>query len=216
MVYPSQERQGCGYAIRYVRWLLDSGRVNQVGPDSFALLVAVVTMEDQLHYERAPDFWRDQLLNRCGMKSIHSLIAARQRAVDAGLLHYTPGSKSVPGVYFTLGFRALCAQKADRIPTESRQNTATSKPIPLPIDKRPRFTPPTVDEVRDYCVKRGNKIDADRFVDFYTANGWTQGKGKPIRDWQAAVRTWEQNDRSNGTTTTSKPIKPITPGKRKP
>ena len=61
--------------------------------------------------------------------------------------------------------------------------------------KRKRFTPPTVEEVRAYCQERNNGIDPQRFVDFYTANGWAQGRGKPIKDWRAAVRTWEARDK---------------------
>lgn len=57
-----------------------------------------------------------------------------------------------------------------------------------------RFTPPSVDEVRAYCKERKNRIDPEAFVDYYTANGWIQGKGKPIKDWKATVRTWERND----------------------
>ena len=45
------------------------------------------------------------------------------------------------------------------------------------------FQPPTVEMVQAYCMERKNGIDAQRFVDFYTANGWIQGKGKPIKDW---------------------------------
>lgn len=60
-----------------------------------------------------------------------------------------------------------------------------------------RFTPPTVEEVQAYCAERGNKVDARRFFDFYTANGWHQGRGKPIKDWRAAVRTWERDDNYN-------------------
>lgn len=56
------------------------------------------------------------------------------------------------------------------------------------------FIPPTVDEVKAYCQERNNGIDPQRFVDFYTANGWTQGHGKKIKDWRAAVRTWENRD----------------------
>ena len=61
--------------------------------------------------------------------------------------------------------------------------------------KRKRFTPPTVEEVRAYCQERNNGIDPEAFVDYYTANGWTQGRGKPIKDWRAAVRTWEARDK---------------------
>ena len=57
------------------------------------------------------------------------------------------------------------------------------------------FVPPTVLEVADYCVERKNSVDAEAFVNFYTANGWVQGKGKPIKDLKAAVRTWEKNSK---------------------
>lgn len=58
-----------------------------------------------------------------------------------------------------------------------------------------RFTPPTVEEVADYCKERGNRVNAQRFVDFYAAKGWKIGQN-PMKDWKAAVRTWEQRDDS--------------------
>ena len=64
-------------------------------------------------------------------------------------------------------------------------------------DKPPRasrFTPPTVGEVKVYCQERGSSVDPEKFVDFYSANGWKQGRNKPIVDWKAAVRTWERSD----------------------
>ena len=59
--------------------------------------------------------------------------------------------------------------------------------------KRTRFTPPTQEEVSAYCRERGNQVDAQRFVDFYGAKGWKVGN-QPMKNWQAAVRTWEQRD----------------------
>lgn len=58
---------------------------------------------------------------------------------------------------------------------------------------RRRFCPPTVEEVEAYCAARGNRVEPQAFVDFYTSNGWRVGKN-PMRDWQAAVRGWEQRD----------------------
>lgn len=55
-----------------------------------------------------------------------------------------------------------------------------------------RFDPPTVEQVREYCEERGNYVDADRFVDFYSAKGWMVGKNR-MKDWKAAVRTWERD-----------------------
>lgn len=60
-----------------------------------------------------------------------------------------------------------------------------------------RFTPPTRQEVQAYCIERGNNVDADAFVDFYTAKGWMVGKNK-MKDWKAAVRTWEKRDNKQG------------------
>lgn len=73
-------------------------------------------------------------------------------------------------------------------------------------DKRKRFVAPSADEVRAYCKERGNRVDPQRFVDFYTANGWTQGRGKPIKDWRAAVRTWESRDTGRPAGGNAKPV----------
>ena len=54
------------------------------------------------------------------------------------------------------------------------------------------FRAPKVEEVAAYCRERANAVDAGRFVDYYTANGWKVGRA-PMKDWQAAVRTWEKN-----------------------
>lgn len=55
-----------------------------------------------------------------------------------------------------------------------------------------RFAPPSVDEVRAYCAERNNGIDPQSFVNFYESKGWMVGKNH-MRDWKAAVRTWERN-----------------------
>ncbi len=57
-------------------------------------------------------------------------------------------------------------------------------------DKPRRFAKPTVEDIRDYCRERRNAIDPQRFFDFYEAKGWRVGN-QPMKDWQAAVRTWE-------------------------
>ena len=56
-----------------------------------------------------------------------------------------------------------------------------------------KFVPPTLQEVTAYCQERQNKVDPQNWIDHYTSNGWRVGKN-PMKDWQAAVRTWEKND----------------------
>ena len=64
--------------------------------------------------------------------------------------------------------------------------------------KRKRFTPPTLEDVLAYCNERQNTVDAQHFIDYYTSNGWQVGKNK-MKDWKAAVRTWERNGYSSKT-----------------
>ena len=52
---------------------------------------------------------------------------------------------------------------------------------------------PTLEDVKAYCQERGNRVDPERFIDYYTANGWKVGKN-PMKDWKAAVRTWERSE----------------------
>ena len=55
-----------------------------------------------------------------------------------------------------------------------------------------RFVAPSLDEVKTFFSKNNFTSDAERFFDYYNANGWTQGKGKLIKNWQAAARNWER------------------------
>ena len=63
--------------------------------------------------------------------------------------------------------------------------------------KRSNFSPPSLDEVKNYCLTRKNNIDSERFIDFYESKGWMIGKNR-MKDWQAAVRTWENRNKESG------------------
>ena len=66
-----------------------------------------------------------------------------------------------------------------------------------PADKSIGFKKPTIDEVKAYCRERMNMVDADKWYDYYASNGWKVGKN-PMKDWKAAVRTWEKSGYNNG------------------
>lgn len=93
---------------------------------------------------------------------------------------------------------------SSQCPPDVRQEIEIEKEKELELDivgtavpKQPkRFKPPSVDEVRAYCRERKNMVDAEKFIDYYTSNGWKVGKNS-MKDWKAAVRTWERNGYSN-------------------
>lgn len=79
--------------------------------------------------------------------------------------------------------------ETDKTKEKTKEKTKDISPSISP----PRFIPPTIDDVQTYCKERGNRIDAQRFVDFYSSKGWIVGKTK-MKDWKASVRTWEKRD----------------------
>ena len=83
-----------------------------------------------------------------------------------------------------------------------KENIAKEK-----VAKAPTFKKPTLEEVKAYCQERNNVVDAEKWIDHYTANGWKVGKN-PMRDWKATVRTWERLEtRKPVENKTSEPIK---------
>lgn len=79
------------------------------------------------------------------------------------------------------------------IEEEDKEEVEEVPTVPKKREARKRFSPPSAAEVREYCRERENAVDAESFVDFYAAKGWKVGNS-PMKDWKAAVRTWEKRE----------------------
>ena len=123
---------------------------------------------------------------------------ALQKLVSEGLIEKI--EKEVNGVTFN-DYRCNMLSplaKCEYPPCKMQPHNNIDNNIVLSNDKslsktNKRFSPPTYDEVNTYCNERGNDVDARAFVDFYTSNGWKVGQS-PMKDWKAAVRTWERRN----------------------
>ena len=60
-------------------------------------------------------------------------------------------------------------------------------------EKTKKFIPPTLEEVTAYCKERQNNVDPQKFLDHYESVGWKKSTGTKVVNWQACVRTWENN-----------------------
>lgn len=78
-----------------------------------------------------------------------------------------------------------------------RKPTATPHDRKEREERRSKFSPPSLEEVRNYCLERGNDVDPEKWMNHYEAKGWLIGK-TPMRDWRAAVRTWEKSSSPKG------------------
>lgn len=81
------------------------------------------------------------------------------------------------------------------IATQSQEKeTKGNKNKPNETKPKKIFKIPTVELVQQYCIERENNINAESFIDYYEARGWILKGGQKMRNWKAAVRTWETNN----------------------
>ena len=104
----------------------------------------------------------------------------------------------------------VMANDSKDMASDSKEEIADSKPVASDalnvnvndndnvkekVKREKRFVPPTIDEVRAYCQERGNDVFPEAFMAHYESVGWKVGN-KPMKDWRAAVRTWEANQKT--------------------
>lgn len=89
---------------------------------------------------------------------------------------------------------------SEKSPPEIEIELEIKKKIEKEIDssastttKRKRFEKPTLSQIEQYCIERNNTVNAEQFFDYYESNGWKVGKNS-MKDWKAAVRTWERSE----------------------
>jgi hypothetical protein len=88
------------FAHKAVRLMFKMCIAQELGPEALLLLVAIVHTEDAKGYRSAVTFFNEQLMPICGLADVRALIRARERAVEAGWLHYERGTKGVAGKYW--------------------------------------------------------------------------------------------------------------------
>lgn len=91
----------------------------------------------------------------------------------------------------------LISGDTERYPTTTSTSTSTTTDNKESVADKPptrhKFSPPSVEDVLTYCQEQGYSVDPEKFIDYYTANGWKVGKN-PMKDWRAAVRNWSRKD----------------------
>ncbi len=76
--------------------------------------------------------------------------------------------------------------------TNNQQTTNKQLTTNKNDNNKNKFVVPTFQDINNYCLERGTTVDANKFIDYYTSNGWMVGKNK-MKDWKACVRRWEKS-----------------------
>lgn len=138
--------------------------------------------------------------------SYRSAFTYLKNLVKKGYVNEIAGKENgVPYCFYTANlagdmqnFPMGTANVADRILDKNRNNNTLSN--------NSRFSKPCLQEIVAYCEERRNSVNAEAFFNFYESNGWKVGKS-PMKDWKAAIRTWEQRAKQEKRTSPTPPHK---------
>jgi uncharacterized protein YdaU (DUF1376 family) len=86
--------------------------------------------------------------------------------------------------------------------TEPKKSSPSPLPSPSPKEDKKegasRFTPPDLPTIKLQAAKIGlSDIEAEKFFNHYTANGWRVGKN-PMRSWTHSISNWKLNAQNYG------------------
>lgn len=84
--------------------------------------------------------------------------------------------------------------KLECTPNNKEIKKEINKEIKYIKEETKKFIIPTIEQIKEYCSERNNKIDAETFFNYYQSKGWMIGKNK-MKDWKACIRTWEAKDK---------------------
>ena len=188
---------------------------NQVSPSQIALWHALMFINNKCGWQEwftAPNKMLE--LGACMDKK--AIIRARNQLKQMGIIDFRAnGNKATSYKIISLPFQndtaggTACGTApgtaggttggtAPGTINKTKQNkTKQNKTLSMGEQAQARFIPPTKREVEKYCHERRNGISAEAFIAHYESKGWLIGKNK-MKDWKAAVRTWEQR-RKEGT-----------------
>ena len=111
-----------------------------------------------------------------------------------------PNEYLLPETQTLIGSESASAERVRKYRERQKGEIETpkeeQKELPKPKKKTKKFVKPTIEQITEYCKERNNNINSEHFYDHYESKGWKVGN-VGMKDWKAAVRTWERNNFNN-------------------
>ena len=118
------------------------------------------------------------------------------KARESALLRWNKIKEDANALRMDYDSNAIKERKGKEIKEKENKEEINMSHKATVINKN--FIIPTVLEITEYCLSRGNDVSGQKFFDFYESKGWLVGKNK-MKDWKAAVRTWEKTNNTKST-----------------
>jgi uncharacterized protein YdaU (DUF1376 family) len=175
---------------RMLDWVYLHEKPLPINPTEIAKRILMPTHSESIEFVLSEFFEliEDGYVNRTATDNIDSFKAKSEKATKSANMRWNKKADAND-------MRTHSESNANNKPLTTNNKPLTTKQELVVKDtgtKAKRFMTPTLDQIHFYCNERLNNVDANKFIDHYTSNGWLVGKNK-MKDWKAAIRTWEKS-----------------------
>ena len=136
-----------------------------------------------------------QLLDRGGNGEVGAKCPQGQNATGVGAKCHGGRGKMPP--QYNKDYNKIIFKEKDSLSGVEKEKASELATLSQNSPPRAIFIKPKIEEIKNYCEERNNGVNAQRFFDYYESVGWMVGPNKKMKDWRAAVRTWEQRENKN-------------------
>ena len=193
-----------------IRAFYDRLELNPLPAPAIALWHALMSIANKTGWQQEFTAAVSVLVLKSGLNA-QAIKRARNRLEQEGYIRWRARGGNQAAVYEMVSLvvqntPSFCTTNCtSNVPQSEPQGVPQHEPQSVPINKQKqkrniekdskesqkKFIPPTVEMVLEYCLERKNAVDPEAFVDYYESKGWMVGSNR-MKDWKAAVRTWEK------------------------
>jgi hypothetical protein len=181
--------------------VLNKELAKQVGINAAILLADLISKEEYFIANGMTDGWFFNTANNIEQDT--TLSAYQQKGAINILKENLLIETKLKGIPATQYFKVNEEQVIKKLNNLMLRNFKTINKNKEIIIINKYFNKPSLLEIKNYCVERVNNVDPEAFFDFYESKGWLVGKSK-MKDWKAAIRTWERTETKKEKPTISK------------
>lgn len=174
-----------GYSICLNEWALDKDIKNELG-----LLLIISSLTAEKGYCYANNGYLAQLF-KTDEAQISKKIA---KLVKKGYLvvEYTKRGTEIIAREIRLSKMTTdhCQNSQPTDVKNDKENNINNKNTRKRSIKEKSFTPPTLEEVKQYIQEKDLAVDAEYFYNYFEAGAWTDSRGKDVKSWKQKLQTW--------------------------
>lgn len=142
--------------------------------------------------------------------SIEKSISLSEERSRAGKQGGRPKKEKANNSIFNQTIASESNMKATKTKTETmtktydneEDNNSDSSEQSSASKNKESFHKPTLLEIKAFCEEQNCRVNPEAFFDYYESNGWRVGKN-PMKNWKAAVRSWEHKEQNQGSSKNS-------------